>query len=381
MTKKRLILTALIGTIAIGTLSASITLAWYGASNLLSVNYFDITIVGNTTLKLSTSKDLDSFREDLTSKQLKEDMEKDFLFEPVSSMYKSNWMDEQKDMPTFYSSPTHLTPSSGIPDLKEATTGFFSKKIYFLSNFSYNVTLDVDKCLFENDKDSNFLRAQAIQADMKKENPDTTVTVSDVEDSLNNLINCLRVSILVNVEDNYKYYIVDPTKEVGDVTTFGGLLDNDNDGYYDTYYEPHYDANHLIDGYDEKETIYGEVNDRSYIDYDPPLHDKSEPNTVEPERVDSFYGNCFTGMSKETVYTYNAASSRAKGLTFANEESLSLTEIREDPSKINIPCYKDVITEVVISFYLEGWDRQCINGTMGASFNTKLSFKLNGGII
>ena len=92
MTKRRIILTSVIGTIALATLATSLTLAWYGASNLLSVNTFDIEIIGTTTLKISEKTNLDSFREEITSEQLKEE-EKNFLFEPVSSMCKNTWME------------------------------------------------------------------------------------------------------------------------------------------------------------------------------------------------------------------------------------------------------------------------------------------------
>ena len=90
MTKKRIVLTSLVSAIALGTLAVSLTLAWYGASNLLNVNYFDITIVGTTTLKISTSTDIDSFREDISDEELKQELQKNFLFEPVSSMCRNN---------------------------------------------------------------------------------------------------------------------------------------------------------------------------------------------------------------------------------------------------------------------------------------------------
>lgn len=379
MTKKRIVLTSLVSAIALGTLAVSLTLAWYGASNLLNVNYFDITIVGTTTLKISTSTDIDSFREDISDEELKEELQKDFLFEPVSSMCRNNWMEEEKDMPVFYDCSSPLTPSSGIPYIKEATSGYFSKKIYLLSTLDYYVSIDPDEesTFFKNDSASNSARAQVIYDDMKKMDPDTTVTKDEIKESLENLKYCLRASILVNQEGYYKYYIIDPWKDENENTKYGGLLDNDGDGYFDTYT----DTSKGITNKEEKETVYGEVNDRSLIVYDDPLHDESIGNTNTPIKRDSFYGNCFEGLNKETAYTFNEQASLEKGLKFAEEESISMKDLRENESLIKIPCYKDVPTEIVVSIYLEGWDHQCINGTMGASFDTKISFKLNGGII
>ncbi len=379
MTKKRIILTSLIGTVAIATLATSITLAWYGASNMLNINTFEIGIVGNPTLKLSTKTDIDSFREEITNEQLKEEIGKDFLLEPVSSMYRNSWMDDNKDMPVFYDCSSYLTPSSGIPDKKIATTGFFSKKIYLLSSISYYVSLDLseDKTFFNNNSDANFSRAQTIYADIKKKDPDTTVTINEIKDSLDNLKNCLRASILVNVEGNYKYYVIDPYKDTNDKTVFGGLLDNDGNGYYDTYL----DTSEGMANKKEKETVYGEVNDRSLIVYDEPENSGSDPSSYSPAPYDPYFGNSFLGENKDTAYTFNKQASIANGMKFVEEESISFEDLKNNESLIKIPCYKDVITEIVVSIYLEGWDHQCINATMGASFESKISFKLNGGIV
>ena len=379
MTRKRIILTSIIGTVALATLATSITLAWYGASNMLNINTFDIGIIGNSNLKISTKTDLDSFREEITSEQFKEEIGKDFLFVPVSSMYRNSWMDENKDMPVFYDCSSYLTPSSGIPDKKIATNGFFSKKIYLLSDLNYYVSLDLaeDKTFLNNNSDANFSRAQTIYADIKKTNPDTTVTINEIKDSLDNLKNCMRMSILVNIEGNYKYYVIDPYKDETDKTVFGGLLDNDGNGYYDVYTD-------YSDGPDQKkerETVYGEVNDRSLIVYDDPENDGSSPSTYHPTPSDQYFGNSFLGENKDTAYTFNKQASIANGMKFVEEESISFEDLRNNESLIKIPCYKDVITEIVVSIYLEGWDHQCINATMGASFESKISFKLNGGIV
>ena len=375
MTKKRIILTSLVGAVAIATITTTLTVAWYGASSNLRVNYFDVTITGDNDLKVSTSDDLDSFTSILSSEKLKEDLSKDFFFEPVSSMCRNNWMNENKDKPVFYDCSNYYPSKieNGLASPEEASyTGYYSKKIYLLTNAQgFFATLDIDsekdgkeKYLFENDEDSNFIRAQALYAQYEKmpkeENPYYGLTVNDIKDGLDNLAKCLRVSILVNLENHYDYYVIDPYKDANNSTEFGGLLNNDGDEYFDTY---------VSEG-KEKEIVFGEVNDSSFITYDAP-HDFGEQE--EPQ-----LGNSFTGKRKDTAYTFNYEESYNQGLRFAKEDSISLDEI---DSKVKIPLTKDVPTAIVVSFYLEGWDRECINATMGASFDALLSFKLLGGNI
>ena len=379
MNKRRIILTALVGTIALAAISITVSLAWYGSSNRLSVNYLDIGIDGDNNLKISTKNEEGTFVDSLNNEQLN-DLDKKFQFEPVSSMFKSKWMDEKKDMPSFYDSSSPLTPSSGEPDLKEAKEGFFSKKIYLLSNVNYFATLDGEKSFFTNNEESNSLRAQTLY-NAHKDEEHFNLSLNQVKEKLDDLKKCLRVSILVTNPNYYRYYIIDPNKDDGEVTTYGGLLDNDGDGYYDTYNHAVQEGNAIT--YQEKETVYGEVLDRSKIAYKNPLHDSSVPDSVVPEPVHPMLGNSFNGISKETVYTFDKATSEANGLQFAKEESVTFKDIQESGTNTNvlIPCYAYVPTEIVVSIYLEGWDQQCVNATMGASFEGKLSFKLlKGGL-
>ena len=379
MNKKRIVLTALVGTVALAAISVTITLAWYGSSNRLSVNYLDVGINGDNDLKVSVKNEAGTFVDKLDNQQLN-DLDKSFQFEPVSSMFKNNWMDQKKDMPSFYDSSSSLTSSSGEPDLREAKQGFFSRKIYLLSNANLYATLDGEKSFFTNNEESNSLRAQALY-NAHKDEEGFDLTVEQIKENLNQLENCLRVSILVNNPNYYRYYIIDPNKGENEVTTFGGLLDNNGDGYYDTYNHAEIVNNAVV--YTEKETVYGEVNDRSKIVYNDPLHDSSVDDSTVPQPVHSILGNSFNGISKETVYTYNEQASLANGLEFAKEESVTFQDIVDSGMNTNvlIPCYANVATEIVVSIYLEGWDRQCVNATMGASFEGNISFKLlKGGL-
>ena len=150
---------------------------------------------------------------------------------------------------------------------------------------------------------------------------------------------------------------------ISEETELGGLLDNNRDGYYD----------YAKNGSNGKiqEVIYGDVNDRSLISYKDPEIPGYEDE--ELEKAQRFIGNSFTGKHKKGAYTFDEEASSLKHLEFKEEGALSVEEIG---SQLKIPCYGGQPREIVLSIYLEGWDLDCINATMGASFNTRLSFKL-----
>ena len=346
------------------------SLAWYASGDRLSISAVDMTIKSDTGVRVSTSTDLSTFKEELDLNSDEIEGEERFFLKPASSMYRDEWFSKEADTPLFYDSS--FVDSFGTNAKSELKDGFYQKKIYLLTDTNYYVGLDVKKSLFENDETANLLRARTFCA--SSENSELKLSESEVAEALNKLVNCLRVSILVNdvseEEMANRFFIIDPTKKNDEETYLGGRLDNDNDGYYDTY--PDFDENNNVI---EKEIVYGEVNNRSLISYkDPvdPLADEEKKEQVKP-----FFGNSFSGESKKSAYTFDEASSLANGLAFKEEGALSLDEL----DAIVIPCYQNQPREIVISIYLEGWDLDCINSTMGASFNTKLSFKLLRGII
>ena len=370
MNKSRLILSSLVGTIALGALSLSMSLAWYASGDRLSISAVDMTINSDTGVKVSTSKDLDTFKQELDLNSDEIEGEERFSLKPASSMYQDEWLTPEADTPLFYDSS--FVDSFGANSKLELKDGFYQKKLYLLTDTNYYVGLDVKKSLFENDETANSLRARTFCA--SSENSELGLKENEVTEALNKLINCLRVSILVNdvteEEMATRFFIINPTKQEDEKTYLGGRLDNDNDGYYDTY--PDFDENNEVV---EKEIVYGEVNDRSLISYQEPVDKLGEEE--RKEQAKRFFGNSFSGESKKSAYTFDEESSLANGLAFKEEGALSLDEL----DGIVIPCYQNQPREIVISIYLEGWDLDCINATMGASFNTKLSFKLLRGII
>ena len=66
MNQRRIIIGAMIGAIAISALSISLSLAWYSSSDRLRVSSFDIDMSGDVELLMSTSKELETFKVELT---------------------------------------------------------------------------------------------------------------------------------------------------------------------------------------------------------------------------------------------------------------------------------------------------------------------------
>ena len=396
MNRRRIIFTSIVGTIALAALSVSISLAWYAASDRLSVSNLDVSVFTDAKLKVNTTDDVNTFKDELNMYDFSEDA-RDIVFMPTSSMYQSAWFDENASVderakkPSFYDVYNDSVLSSAIPDLNESTYGFFRQDLYLVTNFNFYASLEVDSSK-KDGKYSKFMNNEVANKDRARElynnNPSWGLTEKQIQEKLDNLVNCLRISILVLDENEYHYYIIDPTKQENNHTYYGGRLDNNGDGYYDTYREEH-------DGrYVDTEMIYGEVNNRDLIKHDyvaaGSTSINSDPsNSSNQTRGPQFFGNSFVAESKKNCYVYNEAASKENGFEIVEEPSLSLEDIRksnagiDDPNRsqdLLIPCHSNVPTHIVLSIYLEGWDLDCVNATMGACFDIQLYFTLIRGI-
>ena len=282
-------------------------------------------------------------------------MDEEFLFAPVSSMYQDKWYANKGDTPYFYDSSSPAL--DGVISEERATTGFFQKRIYLLSTMvDYYATLDVENCVLDYVEELNRIRAQSLHEEYRE------LDVSYITGKLNSLRDCLRMSILVNHEDYYQYFIIDPYKDDQKVL-YGGTLDNDGDGYYDVYTD---------DNGQKKEVIYGDVENRNKAVYNDPVDPQGEIELIDSKG--SFFGNSFDAKNRIDAYTFNESSSSE--MHIAEEQSYTFEDIDGMDTELLIPCYHGEPVEVVVSVYLEGWDKACINQTMGACFDANISFKL-----
>ena len=67
----------------------------------------------------------------------------------------------------------------------------------------------------------------------------------------------------------------------------------------------------------------------------------------------------------------------ANNVEIKKEDSYDLKDFNDDPIKpFHFPVYRDHPQEIVLSIYLEGWDLDSVNYTMGAAFISELTFKI-----
>ena len=401
MKKSKLILTMYIGVITLAVASVSMSVAWFATSNRLFVNGINISLDTDRGLEISESIDKD-YGDSVTHS----DKDANGVFIPLTSAHSKTWTSIKKDSPIFYDESN----CSEVEDFVsyravEEGYGYFSKKIYLLADHDVYVTIDPDKTFFEpaseiynkdvaNDiaKEYKELQTQYDDLEAKAEaNPDQyknefevfkTVYSSklehlryfkkeelktksekelakDILTRLDKISDAMRFSLLIIDVDEYSYTIIDPNKH--EATLYGGVLDNSVDQNYDTF---------LKESTNEwYERVYGEVSGTPV--YDDP--DQYDPEVFEyPDDIPS----AFNARHKEGVKTFNLKESLKNGFEIAEEPSLGLDDFRGDKSKFHFPVYMDTPKEVIVSVYLEGWDRDSVNYTMGATFNADLTFKV-----
>lgn len=351
MNTKRIVLTALTGLISLASISISLSLAWFAAGANLRVDTLEISIRGERNLTISTSSDIDSFKSKLT----KEELNDYGAFYPVSSMFGSRWQNEENPYPAFYEYPfTNFFPSDGVPyGPDKSTSGFFQQTLYLMCDDDAYISLDPDATHIVSDEEQN--RENAFE--FVKENPE--YTIREVLNGMNDLVNAMRFSIYDIGEG--KYYIFDTNKE--GITYYGGALDNDNDTYYDVYED---------DDGNIKEVIYGEVNNRELAVYED-VGDE-DIDIGENEKLSSF-----TAKHKKNTKRFLKQESLSSGLSFAKEEALTLLDVNTydiHTNKMVLEVEHTVPKPIVLSIYLEGWDLDCINRTMGGSFLSQIQFRI-----
>ena len=368
MNKRRIIISTLVGTIALTTLSISISLAWYGARDRLNIDNLEVNVSAKGNLKVSLTGEENTFVSNLSNDDF--NLSADFLFAPVSSMCKSEWMNVNSEKPIFYDCSEKKVLTNGEPPLTEATFGYFQQELYFLTSM-HNQFAAISFDAEDYTKGTYMMHNEKLNKERAKllhdKYPEWGLSENEIVTKLDDLEKSLRFSILVDMPNYYRYFIVDPYKlDTDEPIYLGGLLDNDRNGYFDTH--------------NNKEIIYGEVNDRSLVKYDDPITDEP-PSHIHVTEYNQYTANSFEPEygSKPSAYTYNKQASAENGFEIATEDSISFDTLKSENPVLLIPLESGIPTKVVLSIYLEGWDHDCVNATMGASFISNLSFMLKGG--
>ena len=348
MKRSRWILGTMIGLIALSSVGVATSLAWYQGANHLMVSTLEIELGGDNELLLGTSPNIDAMKPKLTTS----DLNGVGVFMPVSTMFQSRWRGGGK-LPEFYEygGLTHVS-AEGVPsDPAAKKGGYFSESIYMYSDRGVYVGLDPASCFVCAYEAAN-------KASAKNLTKSLPYSEEEIVTRLNSLEKAMRFSIYDVSED--KFLIVDPFKE--GPTYYAGILDVSGTGTYDTY----------LDGEGhKKEVLYGEVNDRSLVTHGSSINEKALDYNGEL--------TCFNSGHDGDTYLYDEEASFAAGLTYAEEQSVKLDESYGDIDIENNPFVLKVtpfeVKQLVISIYIEGWDRDCVNANMGGSFLSQIQFK------
>ena len=348
MNKKRVIVTVLALDIAFLIGGVSLTAAWYGSGSHLRVTNIEISLRTPEELKIGVN-DHDLVTELTTANGLT----KVEQYSPVSSMFSASWLDEKKTLPEFRSEYTtaNINFPTTYKDSSRATSGFFRQELYLYCDMNVYVTLDKDSLIFKEDNEKNLEKAEQYVLDHPGANKDEVLA------NLNSVKDSLRLSILDPNEDNYNYYIVDPYKNSD--TYLCGALDVNNDSYFDPYF-----ANN-----DSYEFIYGEYSNEDKVIYDP-------ISVADTEIVGT--RSIFNAKTKANTHHFNLEESINNGFTPAIENSLGLNEVENG---ITIPLYAKTPRKIVVSMYLEGWDKDNIDLASNGSFISSFQFKIKKDMI
>lgn len=362
MNFKKVIITSLVGSIGIAVLSLSLSIAWFNTSENLYLDTLEIRVSGQQNMLISTQPELDTFKESLKyhMDDTDNDLEDAGLFQPVSSMFKSRWLeDDLKTEPEMYFYTSSGTEDTTIPQLETAQWGYYAQHLYLYSSSTLNVTIDTESLVVEEIAEANDTRAYELMMQKNVIDEYAARGITDKKEihddllaGLNDMKKCLRIAVL-DVSNN-QFYIVDPYKE--NDTLLGGRADLFANKYYDSY---------LADDGQRYEIIYGEVYNREKAYYEPARDTDSD----EPEIYTSFDSRTQAGVRE-----FNLEQSLIDGVEIKKEDSYGRDDAEEH---ILIPLQSGIAKEIVLMIYMEGWDKDCTNKHMGSNFNIDLEFKVS----
>lgn len=348
MKKRRLILSLYVGAISLSIATLSMSVAWYASATRLRIESISITIDCDRQLAISTKPD-EGYKSALDN----DDLFDCGVFYPVTSGH-TEWLEQKEQSPLFYMDTVYSDSESGATSLL-MDYGFFSQKLYLKADDDVIVSINPNESFIKAKKDVNHTYALILHE------RDQSYTVEEYEEQLNHLVNAMRYSVLITNENDYDFIIIDPNKTSD--TLYAGILDVTDDDYYD-YYVSSKDGRLY-------ERVYGQVNDESLIVYDAPDYDSdSDYEDVNEEP------NAFNAKHKRGVYRFNLGKSLEKGLVIKKEVSHTLDDFSGHTKPFYFPVYKDKPQEIVLSIYIEGWDLDSVNYTMGATFDSSLTFMI-----
>lgn len=349
--------------------SISTTFAWYLSATEVALQEFDLYLKTDEQLLISKTGNEDDFHQELNLNYEDETGQetRHSVFIPVSTMFSSQWIEQKADEPIFRGPYNPIADVNGVPYLHNAVKnkGYYTHEFYLTSDEDHYVTIDPDTLK------TNFLADEEYNKESAKKHYTQYPYIStpeEMESRLNNIVNSLRISILYYDANSYNYWIIDPYKEVEtimagplDANFTASILDEETvSGYYNYYLDTNIN--------DYKEICFGEIFDRSKLIY------KSSPEQDDSELLGT--PSVFNARHKKGVYALDWEAS-LENMTIGEDVGVepSLT-LEEASNKVMIPVFANNSSKIVVSFYLEGWDKDSINETMDAGFEINLAFMI-----
>lgn len=311
------------------------TFAWFEIEGGAEVSNIEINFAPSFSLEIGLKDrngDISYYSsiDDDTLKKIDPDFESFAPLKEASSMYLSSWLTEDFDyengFPTLYGPYYESGGASGqtLP-LKD---GFFQLETYFRSNENVYLFLD---------SDCEISPVSSINREREEE-------FGLMEGQLDEVVRVARVSFLSSLG----YTIYSPGGS--DPASFAGPLDIDGDGYYD----------HM----QGKEILYGEYEGT-------PTHSPANP-TPPPSPHTSFFAGHAPGVEILDPSSYTPAVERSSPLS---ELVLPPGAGAYDPSfhpLAKLP--KNTPTRVLLTFYVEGWDKASTENIAYGAWSVRLAF-------
>lgn len=346
--------------------SAVATTAWY--------NLLDIAVVSNLNLKIDMSDarlDLGLKLDDGTIIWNNDGVHEDgftdeelgingTVLHDVSGMFESDWLNESTDLntvlPRFHTRylPLGTSSNTGFITDEEVKEHLVQKEFVFYSeNYDMDIYLDELTSFTPNSK-MNYDKAKE-----KADNKNDANEVAQIKDKLDQVIYAARLSFLTDEG----YIIINPHKQF-DInnqpieTYYGGILDLNKDGFYDSR--------------DGKEVLYGEQIDPSI-----PVPYKGVGDSDDDHMKDVKKYNTFQGEHKNGVQMVDVDLAK-ENIRIEKSESLKYytLDLEHDPLKDTPICHvkKGEQKRIVMSIYVEGWDIHMTDDIESATFDVNIAF-------
>ncbi|MCR5514249.1 MAG: hypothetical protein K6F36_02280 [Bacilli bacterium] len=314
------------------TLSAFVTstIAWFNVSDFLTVGNIKVSCT-NHDIRIGTRNSLGSI--EFESDDMVSSDEQTFLT-PVSSMFQDN----SQYLDTLFPALSSEYPSvRGYGKTDVATSGFWQEEIFLTSDVGTYVYLDESTYVVANQRLNEIAATQ------------TGLSVDD----LNKVEDAVRVSFYSS--DGYVIY--EPNVEESSKTPLAGLLDV---SFYDGYID--YNSSN-------EEVLYGEYNEDATLKYD---------DAVDHDVEHHEYDNAKPGVGGKTlagIKHLNLEKSVNEGnLKIKEEETYALKDLLLKGSQYVCYIAPNEMKRLVVTIYLEGWDKECSNDLINSAFSAHIAF-------